>query len=83
MTAADVSALRAKACDLVSTLGHVLDELAIAEQAIATPSKDRRMDAAVIAGRIANAAEGVAQLVDQVHVFSLALDPHVPKGGES
>ena len=92
MKLSHIQQLRSRACVMISTLGAVLDELAVVEETLRNRSKDRAMDGAVIAGRTANAAEAAEELARLAqeydrefcrHLESLHREAREAKGGAS
>jgi hypothetical protein len=75
MTSADVTALRAQACDLVAALGAVCDKLAIIAETLRNPSQSApEIDALVISEHLSHAAESAERLAVDAGEFAHALD---------
>lgn len=75
MNSSDITALRAKACEIVAALGAVLDEVASVEEVMRNPSPGKPVaDAVVIGAMLESAAEPAGQLTEAAHELGLALD---------
>ena len=75
MTAANITALRAQACDLVAALGAVCDKLSIIAETLRNPSQSAPdIDALVISEHLAHAAESAERLAVDAGEFAHALD---------
>jgi len=75
VTAANITALRAQACDLVAALGAVCDKLSIIAETLRNPSQSAPdIDALVISEHLAHAAESAERLAVDAGEFAHALD---------
>lgn len=75
MTAADIQARRAQACQIVAALGRVLDSLQTAEETIATPFAPD-VDAAVLVMHLDEAASAADTLAQYATDLATAIDGH-------
>jgi hypothetical protein len=75
ISAADITALRAQACDLIAALGAVCDKLAIGAETLRVPSKSApEIDALVISEHLSHAAESAERLAAEASDFAQVLD---------
>jgi hypothetical protein len=75
MTTADITALRAQACEIVAALGAVCDKLAIVAETLRNPSQTAPdIDVLVISEHLSAAAGSAERLAAEASDFAQALD---------
>lgn len=74
MTQADVTALRQRACSIVTVLGDVLDLLQTAEDMIQVPDADPSLQALQLSQQLDGAADAAERLANDADGFAKAID---------
>jgi hypothetical protein len=73
VTAADISILRARACDVMAALGDVLDAITVIAQTVDNPG-EARLDAGVIAHQLDVAHEATGEVCNAAHTLALGIE---------
>lgn len=76
MTPAEITALRAQACELIAVLGETLDALQTVEQILGAPSGSAIHDETAIALQLNEAAASAELLAGGADDFAKTIDRH-------